>query len=726
MKHDAEKILAEILTSGMDVHRCAAARALGASASEAARDALVKALLDEDADVRVDAATSLAQLADPASAQQLMENLLGDPEGEVKKQAIRALVAMRHEEALPILRKLVVSRTEEIYWDEDEFYQEGWDSWVDVQMLAIESLGQWGDREAVALILQALGDEEGQDVGPVAIPALAALGAEGAAALADLLKDARELIRLRIAKAVASAGNPDARALESLLLADAAPNVRIAILTGLAPDDSRLEGLLDDASALVRAAALAHAGAHFPQKTITLIGDANPDVATAALEVVAANPALFDSDETRDLVRKSIADNPKIASAAALAWVALRGPKGVKGFRKVLGNSDLPLQYRLGVVKAMRQAGPVSAQYLVAAVSDDERQLRLDAMTALADLASEDKTWPNPAGEALLAALRGELVPAREEAEEEDVEATFEEEALAPESPEKIADEETGIDESLPFALEGGSTLDAILNPAPIPEMEQDPGEIDPEMEHLQEIAGRMKFGKNKVSLEVRVAPWQDVRRYAATLLGNVANEEVGQALLEVLDDEDSEIVTGALTSLDALGQRLASLPEDVMGPMADILATGFDDARPLAVRVLAHVPGKEADEWLETLLEDEADFVRLEAVRALNARAHAPDALKAALTDRYTGVAQAAARTLARHQGAGAIKDLVRFACMHDGTYRRDVARWLAETAPVEAMQGFVDLLRDESQKRNWLVAIDALAELIARLPEDETRIAA
>jgi len=725
MKHDAEKTLTEILTSGMDVHRCAAARALGATASDAARDTLIKALLDEDPDVRVDAATSLVRLADPASADQLMENLIGDPESEVKKQAIRALVAMRHDAALPILRQLVVGRTDEIYWDEDEFYQDGWDSWVDVQMLVIESLGKLGDTEAVALILQALGDEEGQDVGPVAIPALAALGAEGAAALADLLKGARELMRLRIAKAVAGAGNPDAEALETLLLGDEAPNVRITALRGLASDDPRLEELFDDASSQVRAAVIAHAGADFPEKTAALMQDPVADVAVAAFGTVADNPALFDSDETRKTVRDSIADDPKIASAAALAWVALRGPKGVKGFRKVLANSALPLEYRLGVVKAMRKAGPVSAQYLVDAVSDDERQLRLDAMTALAELAGEDKAWPNPAAEALLAALRGELVPAPEEPPE-DVEATFEQEALAPESPEKIADEEAGIDESLPFAVEGGSTLDAILNPAPIPEISEEPDEIDPEMEHLHEIAGRMKFGKNKVSLEVKVAPWQDVRRYAATLLGNVPNEEVAEALLAALDDEDAEVVTGALNSLAALGERLGALPEDVMGPMADMLATGFDDARPLAVRVLAHVPGAEADEWLETLLEDEADFVRLEAVRAMNLRGHIPETLTAALSDRYTGVAQAAARALARHKGAESVNDLIGFACMHDGTYRSDVARWLAETAPLEAMQGFVDLLQDESQKRNWLVGIDALAELIATIPEDETLAAA
>ncbi len=725
MRHEAERTLSEILTSGIDVHRCAAARALGVVASGTARDHLVAALLDQDPDVRVDAATALAELADPASATQLLENLMGDPEGEVKKQAIRALAAMGNPQVVPILRRLVVNRTEDIYWDEEEFYSDGWDSWVDVQLLAIEKLGELGDVDAVPMILQALGDEEGQNVESVALPALARMGAEGAAALADLARTGRELTRLRIARALATADNADAGVLEALLLADEAPAVRIATLQGLPADDPRLEGMFDDASAALRAAVLRHAGAHFPGRVAAALDDTSPEVAIAALDVVAANPKLFDSKEIRARVKARIADDPGVASAAALAWIALRGPGGVKGFRKVLTRPELPLEYRLGVVRAMRAAGPVAAEYLVAAVGDQERQLRLDAMTALADLAATDKAWPNPAGEALLAALRGELVPAPEEPDEE-VEAAFDAE-MEPESPEKIAEEEAEIEDTLPLKAEGGSTLDAILNPAPVELAEPvEPAEPDPELEHLQEVAGRSRFARNKVSLEVKVAPWQDVRRFAATLLGNVARAGVIEALLAALEDEDAEVVTAALTSLAELGARMGSLPEDVMGPVADMLATGFDAAKPLAVRLLAYVEDADADEWLETLLTDEEDFVRLEAVRALDLRGQAPEALEPLLEDTYPGVAEAAARALARHRGPEVITQMVAFACSRDGTYRSDVATWLAESAPVEAMQGFIDLLADETRKRSWLVGIDALAVLIAKMPEDKTRAAA
>jgi HEAT repeat protein len=45
-------VLSEILLEGVDVHRCAAARALGQIGDPQSADALQKALLDEDPDVR--------------------------------------------------------------------------------------------------------------------------------------------------------------------------------------------------------------------------------------------------------------------------------------------------------------------------------------------------------------------------------------------------------------------------------------------------------------------------------------------------------------------------------------------------------------------------------------------------------------------------------------------------------------------------------------------------
>ena len=86
--------LSEILREGADVHRTLAAQALGAIGRRDAVPALLDALLDEDPDVRVDAATALGLVADPSTAPKLMENLIGDPCAEVKLAAMDALVAL--------------------------------------------------------------------------------------------------------------------------------------------------------------------------------------------------------------------------------------------------------------------------------------------------------------------------------------------------------------------------------------------------------------------------------------------------------------------------------------------------------------------------------------------------------------------------------------------------------------------------------------------------------
>ena len=69
--------LTELLRSGVDVHRCAAASALGRILDPRSVEVLVEALLDEDPDVRTDAATALAERPDLRAADQLMENLAG-------------------------------------------------------------------------------------------------------------------------------------------------------------------------------------------------------------------------------------------------------------------------------------------------------------------------------------------------------------------------------------------------------------------------------------------------------------------------------------------------------------------------------------------------------------------------------------------------------------------------------------------------------------------------
>src|SRR3990172_11370140 len=83
--------LATILRGGADVHRALAAKALGILGRRDGVPALLDALLDEDPDVRVDAATALRSVGERSTGAKLMESLIGDPSTGVKLAALDAL-----------------------------------------------------------------------------------------------------------------------------------------------------------------------------------------------------------------------------------------------------------------------------------------------------------------------------------------------------------------------------------------------------------------------------------------------------------------------------------------------------------------------------------------------------------------------------------------------------------------------------------------------------------
>ncbi len=760
MTDKPQTVLEAILESGIDVHRCAAARALGAVPGSV--PALLGALLDEDPDVRTDAATALGRIADASAGPALLENLRADPDSDVKKQALEALIALRHRPALPLLRKLAVERSDDIAWDDDEFYQDGWDSWVDLQILAIRGLGELGDPEGVPAIVAAMQDEFGQNVDVPAVKALARLGKAGAGALSDLYLSGGDLLRLRIARAVSDApgaDNPHLCKLVGAMLEDRAEAVRETAALGLAPDDARLGPLLRDPSPKVRAALLRHAGAHFPALTRDLIADDDAGVRAAALAVIADNPAGFDDPGTRDAVRRAISGDPLAAAAAARAWVALNGARGIKGLTHAVTNRTIPMAFRLGAIEALKAAGPVAAPHLLKGIGEDDRRLRLAVMTALAELAAGDPAWPNPAGQGLLAALAGELVSAPEEndgsadtraegappqpdaAARGDAAGTAPD-APAPADPDASGDpearaEEDEIDQTLPLRPEG-STLDAILSPAaPAPEPEPPAPEAAPIVlseaeQRLLDLARAPGLKKRKVSLESRVAPHLDVRRFAARLLGGIARPEVAQALGEVLDDADPQVVEAALDSLVQLAEKNINITGQVAEKLEEIASEGPLSQRLLALRLMGFSADESADEGdaralaiLHAALDDADDMVRVEAVRALERRGLCPARFEELLHDRYPGVAIAAAQALARLRADAAAPALLRFACSRDGTYRNDIGRLFARHAPQAGIAALTGLLGDESQKRNWLVAIDALGEVLAAAPPPDHKAA-
>lgn len=752
MKIKATERLSEILKDGVDVHRCAAARALGVIGGRKATSDLVAALLDEDPDVRSDVATALAEIQDKTTADKLMENLVGDPEADVKKAAIKALVAMRHAPIVPLLRALAVSRSEDQFaWDEEAFYTDGWDAWDDIQLTAIRALGDFQADDAVSEILTAMADELGQDVSEPAFQALAKMGRDGAQALVVFYESGDARLIRRVARAVGKSDNPHLADLFGDMLGDKSPVIRALALENLASDDARLAEMFQDADAAVRAAAVRHHGLANLAILRDLIADAAPEVRTEVFRIIAAHPETFGEKDQVEAVKSAVKGDPTAAKHAALALFALKGPKVAKGFTHVLSNDKIPREFRIGVLETLEKAGEIAVPALLEVAADPDRQLRLSSLTTLANIASNDAVWPNDAGLGLLLALKGELVLPPEEPEAEEVELATDTdpeettEGTAEATAEGVAGEDQApepdqaeldeiareIDESLPLVAEDaapGSTLHAIMSNQPnVPEAPLEEIILNADQERLLAMTNSRKFSKRKVSWATEVAPFLDVRRFSARLLGQVVNDEVTEALIAALtSDIDEETRQAVLFSLAEHGDRRGQLPGSLHETVTALLDDDNSEIRVLAMRLLGYMPGDTINEQLIALVGHDDPLVRVEAIRALDRRNVDTDALRVALNDSYLGAGIAAARALARISGDDAVDVLVDFAVRNDGIYRRDIGRMLGENAPHKGTARLLDLLNDEDQKVRWLVAIDALAEIFHLQAPDQTLLVA
>ena len=415
--------LQSLVTSGIDVHRCLAAKALGRIGNRSAAEVLTKALLDEDEDVRVDAAEALLALGDPMAADQLFENMLGDPSAEVKLAAISALAKLKETRIIPWLRRMVKGRDEEIAWDEEEFYSSGWDDWVEIQIRAIQALAEIGAAEAVPDIVAAIFDENAQDMTETAFRALAKLGPDGINALAGFLGQKDTRLRRRAASVLAGINDLQAQQLLALALEDPVAEVRLAALRARGKIDAKdpiLAPLLtDEADTTVRIVAVQLLGRYHAQVLRGLLDDPSPRVLAAALAAFAASDdAKADDILAERLCQFARVDEADISVAAGQALAGLAPDVACRILPELLTDSEKSLAIRLGALKSLAGLGGVDViETLISILDDDQRLIRVETMSALAGLAAGEGDQLNPAAEALLDALNGAYDPEPEEAE---------------------------------------------------------------------------------------------------------------------------------------------------------------------------------------------------------------------------------------------------------------------------------------------------------------------
>ena len=731
---DVCQVLNGILSDGVDVHRCLAARACGRIGAPAAVQPLIAALLDEDEDVRTDAAEALWELADPRAGQQLFENLLGDPCTEVKLAAIKTLAKLQDKRVIPWLQRMVKGRDEEITWDEEEFYASGWDDWVDIQIKAVDALAVLNAGEAVPDIVAAMQDEDAQDMTEAAFNAFARMGRPGIEALARILDE--EPVRLRRRAAAALGGCDSAQAAEPLARAFADPSaeVRCAAMGALVardPADDRLAALFEDGDTAVRAEAVRLCGRQHPDHLPALIDDTSKSVQLAVLRVLRDMQDL-PADEAlvaalQDRLEKGTGE---VAAAAARALAALAPQIAVADLIPLLGNTAGPVDARRGALQGLAAVGGERAvDALAGAIDDEERSIRLETMPALARLARADAVWPNAAGEALLFALRGGYEP-------EAADETGEETPAAAKTP----GEETGEPASSEAAKNEGdagafptSTMSVILDDAPeireVVGLPDDGVELTPmDMERLA-LAKRIK-GKRRMPLVPKVVLHEDIRRFAARVLGDISHGDVALELAGTLENGDAELCLAAADSLARIGADLSPLPDAVTDVLISTAAMAERDLKLLLIRALGAGGGDAVPAFLAEQIQDEDSFVRTEAVRALFRLGRAGPEVEALLDDPDPSVRLSAAEAIAGAGGDDAVELLVDFAISFEGYHGRRAARLLRDLDAAGASALFVEILQDTGRKRIWSVAIEALEELncsqlarTAEVPDREAR---
>ncbi|NQU58597.1 MAG: HEAT repeat domain-containing protein, partial [Rhodospirillales bacterium] len=709
--------LCDVLLGGIDIHRVLAAQALGHIGGEEAVDALIKALLDEDEDVRTDAATALVRLVDAKADKQLLENLIGDPCPEVKLAAMTALAATRNSEVVPWLLRILASRDEDIVWDDDEFYATGWDDWLDMQLKAIEGLANLGVEEAVPGIVTAINDDEAQDITDTAMKALARIGPAGMTALAAYMEIDNARLRRHAASVIARCDGAEAVNAVRLAICDPSVDVRLAVTRGLAgrnPEDERLEALLLDDDPQVRLEAVRCCGEHHANRLDLLLDDKNEDVRLAVLDLLANHPELTDIPalgvRLRELVRSP---SVSIAAAAVVALAVVEPKNAAAELTDLMSGENISTEIQRGVIRGFKTVGgDQSVQGLVDILAGDDRQVRLEAMSAIADLAGQTD-WPNVPGDTLLAAVSGALVPAPEiKVEEEKDEAADDQEETVDET--QVAEEAVVAepeDDVFPT-----STLESILGgfksqaEAPPPEDVELTAE---DMEFLNLTGGAEKKGRRTVPVVPDVVLHEDVRLFAARLLGNFPYPDVTLALLDSLRNGDKELQQTAVDSLAHIAVTQIDLPVETLEVLQAVAKSESRDMRRQAVRALGCSKDASVVMILINTLDDEDSFVRSEAIRSLGRLGEAGAGVGRLLADPDAFVRLTAAQALADTAAPGVVETLVEFSYAFEGYHGREAARMLAAIDGPAANTLFIKTLHDEERKRYWKVAIEALEEL-------------
>ncbi|NOD36188.1 MULTISPECIES: HEAT repeat domain-containing protein [unclassified Ruegeria] len=721
LRDEATGLFSEYAKSEYDVIRLRAIQALttiGASNSPA----LIEALLDDDEDVRQDAAQALGALGVKEAAPQLLENLIHDPCGEVKLACVTALAELKAEDAAPYLRTLVTGRGDEITWDEDELHQDEWDDWLDTQIAAIRALGQMADATAIEPIVIALMDEDGQELGDVACEALGRIGVPAVPTLGVFTQSSNRRLRHRALRTLATIGGAEAEGLLRKALNDKDGAVRLIAHEALMPNDPVLvEQALTDSVEEIRIAALNQSGFSEPELLDRMMRDPGAKVQMALIDRLDRSQPIADQEDLRWQVLDFLAtgQQPEV-SAQALGLLSALAPTLVADRLNALfsvESDDLKAERLQWAIVDALATSPLreAAEWLQRACRSPFRSVRLKAVASLALIVTDvDRPHVNQQqGRELLLSFALAPMPVASEKEETEEDAPQNDIAAL---------EDAGLDVS-----EGGengptSSLGAILgHDAIAAEMTQEAEEdtvqpLTPREQALLAKATRHPKRRRVALDDDAEALDRETRMSAIRLLGEIRGMQI--MLAQIAKDPESDIAQQAFAALGvSIVRNGLELGE---AQLIDLITQGLshtDSTLSLqALKLLqkADLPPQDALRGkLRAMVKTGDTAFRIDAMHVLTQWDGTPDVARSLLDDISAPVRQAAMRLLSVTAPDQAGAAIVPFLLANP---EQRILTYVKDDAPAVMSIGrqLLTELRDEDHRAEWPVMISALADLL------------
>jgi len=619
--------LRNLLITGDEVDRCYAARALGIMGDKEAVEPLIESLRDEDIDVCVDAVEALGRIGDISAVTSIIESLENDSSGDVCTAAATSLGQLGSEEAIESLKRVILKRPERIEWDDQ------WDSWWDIQLEAVKTLGKFGREDDVETLLKIIDDEGHQDIECELLATLALTPGKGVDSVISRLQneELRSQNRWRAARALGKADSAEAITALGRALQMGIPEIRAESATALAEQGAQrylraLLLLIRDDNEVVRRAALqaitslaskADEESELPEDLLSLVNDPSDNVRTALFETLARlikpGKQLL-SDELLEAIIPNLECGDFNTACATCTLLGKNGDRqAVPHLLTLMGDPSKYLMTRRQATLALGEMGDDSREVIEAlahAVGDKEQTIRLAALTSLralhrddepseaavaepevtteSDEVEESETPLTPLG-IILAAIQGKIEINSNKPETESSEKEGEEES------QDEAQIETADDEEMVAADDSNDESTSSLSEIAANSSEKKPALVLPRHENRTVEPG--EFNKAQSTMD-------------AIALDNVEatlglHEERAE---EPSFDEETEHYLGVAEESKALMTRMRSQRN----------ITAEQDVRLLGVRILIGLDTEESSQALIDALNDEDNSVRKEAALAI------------------------------------------------------------------------------------------------------------